>query len=305
MREEELKQSIAIYGQGSDQALGAEAKAARAKEAAAKQGATEAKQGAKDELGATIERANSKSRSSKRRQLDKIGLRQRGAGQANHRSAKGSADARGPGAGHAERKASARPRSWRSTACRSNRNSRCSTAKRKFEQQYADNVQKIQEDAAMHVAEQWNSAMSSINVAFTSQVDGLLTGTENFGTAFKKVLTSLTEDVIKFCVNWALQQAEAVARNLISQNSWVAANVTGNALITASQTAAAAAGTGAVVAQKGVVIASDRARRAPVLRRGSLHLSVLRRFPPERPPPPRSWRSVRPISACGTSRGMS
>ena len=99
--------------------------------------------------------------------------------------------------------------------------------------------------------------MQAINGAFTSQINGLLTGTENWRRAFVNVLKDLTENVIKFFVDWGLQQAETFAKNIISQNAWVAANITGNSLITASNTAAAGAGIAATEGQKAAIVTSD------------------------------------------------
>lgn len=68
--------------------------------------------------------------------------------------------------------------------------------------------QQAQSKAAEQAAANWQSAMNSINSAFDAQIDGLLTGTKSWQQAFKDVLKSLTEDLIKFGLNKALTLGE-------------------------------------------------------------------------------------------------
>ena len=117
----------------------------------------------------------------------------------------------------------------------------------KVEQAYAAGVAKIQEDAAKKTEQQWDSAMTTINSAMDSQVKGLLTGTENWHTAFKNVLTDLTVKTIEFFVNWGLQQAENVAKSILLDNTMVAAHVTGAAAMAAADQTSSAAGLGAML----------------------------------------------------------
>ena len=56
------------------------------------------------------------------------------------------------------------------------------------------------------------------------------------------MLTSLTEDVIKFGLKWTLTQAKAVAENVAGVHTETAAHVAGDATMTASDQSAAAAG---------------------------------------------------------------
>lgn len=99
-----------------------------------------------------------------------------------------------------------------------------------------------QTKAAEDSAKSWDSAMKTINGAFDAQINGLLTGTESWGTAMRKVFVSLTEDVIKFFVDWGMKEAEKVARTIILGNTEVAAHVAGNTAKEASDASAGAAG---------------------------------------------------------------
>ncbi len=118
----------------------------------------------------------------------------------------------------------------------------------KADHELSDQQAQIQREAAQQAQQSWNSAMNTINSAFTSQISGLLKGTTSFRTAFKNVLTDLTGSVIKFCVEWALKQAETVAANIVGINAQTAAQVSGAAAGAAAQATGAAAGTATMVA---------------------------------------------------------
>jgi hypothetical protein len=105
-------------------------------------------------------------------------------------------------------------------------------------------IQEAQERAAEASQKAWDTATKQINSAFDSQINGLLRGTTSWNQAMKNVLASLTEDVIKFFVNWTLQQGEVYARDLVFGNARVLAHVSGNAAIAGSD--ASAAGVGAL-----------------------------------------------------------
>ncbi len=59
------------------------------------------------------------------------------------------------------------------------------------------------------------------------------------GDGVQNVLTSLLTDVIKFCVEWGLKQAETVAMNILGINAQTAAQVTGAQTGAAAQVAGA------------------------------------------------------------------
>jgi hypothetical protein len=123
----------------------------------------------------------------------------------------------------------------------------------------ADNnleVQRLNQDAALKNVQSWESAFSTINSAFTSQISGLVKGTTNFGTAFKNILSTLATDVIKFCAEWALKQAETVALNIVGINAQTAAGVAGANAVSAAQVSAAATSVGTTIAQIGKNIAA-------------------------------------------------
>ena len=118
--------------------------------------------------------------------------------------------------------------------------------------QYNAAVLKLNLEAAEQTKKNWDSAMSEINNAFTGQIDGLLKGTTSFAQAFKNVLGTLLEDVIKFCAEWALKHAETIAENILGINAQTTAQVAGAAAGTSAQTAAAAASMAALAICEGV-----------------------------------------------------
>ena len=87
--------------------------------------------------------------------------------------------------------------------------------------QIALQEQQDQAKAAEASAQNWQKATSEINSAFDAQVDGLLTGTETWGQALKKVITSLTEDLIKFFLNWALTSTENYVKQNLLADTWL------------------------------------------------------------------------------------
>ena len=111
-----------------------------------------------------------------------------------------------------------------------------------LEQNYASQVQKIQQDSAAYTAQQWQNAFTSINNAFTAQVQGLLTGTLTWSNALKSALTDLTADLIKFFVDWGLKWTENELMQIAGINTVTAAQVAGSAQQSAAQASAGAAG---------------------------------------------------------------
>ncbi len=240
IREDELRQAVAVYGAGSDQAIAAEQRIVKAKEDAAKQGAAAARAGAKDEIGATVEKVNADVQAIDKATADKLALYAKEA-QAKQISEdqKVALTLAALKEGLAGEQAALQGELAIDGMSLKQKQALLNT-ENKLEQQYADAVVKIQEDAAAKVSEQWNSAMTTINGAFTSQISGLLRGTTSWRQAFKNVLASLTEDVLKFFVNWGLQQAETVVKNIVLGNVQVAAHVAGAGEMAAADSAAAA-----------------------------------------------------------------
>ena len=119
-------------------------------------------------------------------------------------------------------------------------------------------IQKQNQELQEHNIAQWNTAMSTINSTFTSQISGLLKGTETFATAFRNMLGTILQDVIKFLVEWALNHAETIAMN-------VAGLTTETAVTTVNQdaqTATKAAGAAAQRALNALSIQGDAGRAA-------------------------------------------
>ena len=111
-----------------------------------------------------------------------------------------------------------------------------------FDLENIDKVKTAQAQAAEQAAQDWKSFTNTVNSAFTSQIDGLLTGTEKWGAAGKKVLTDLTEQAIKYFADQALLATENAAKNVVLGDIVVAANSTGNAEMAQSDASSAAAG---------------------------------------------------------------
>ena len=111
-----------------------------------------------------------------------------------------------------------------------------------LEQNYAMQVQKIQQDSAAYTAQQWQSAFNSINGACDSQVKGLLAGTTTWSTALRDALTTLTSDLITFFLNWGLKWTENELLQLTGINTVTAAQVAGSAQQAAAQASAGATG---------------------------------------------------------------
>jgi hypothetical protein len=118
---------------------------------------------------------------------------------------------------------------------------------------YTKAIQGLNLQAAEQTAKQWDSAMTTINSSITGQINGLMRGTATWAQAFKNVLSSLIIDVIKFCAEWALKQAETVAMNMLGINAETHAAIAGAA---AQSGASQSAGMASVAANTGAIMSS-------------------------------------------------
>ena len=116
-----------------------------------------------------------------------------------------------------------------------------------LERSYADQVQNINIQAAEKSAQEWQASFATINGAFTSQINGLLTGTTNWQAAFKNVVTALTTDLLKFFVNWGLQSVENEALQLSGLTTIKTASFAGDQAMLASKVSSSASGAAASV----------------------------------------------------------
>ena len=256
IRQAEAARAREIFGAGSDEERAAIEQVARAKEQAATRGAAAGAKAAKDELAATLEQALSEVQELEKTTSAKIALYAKEAQvkqitEAQKVSLTLAALAQGETAEQA-----ALQKELANNSLSLKEKQALLDKEKDLQLDYGIAVQKIQEDAAAKATQAWNSAMTSINGAMDSQVKGLLTGTENWHTAFKNVLTDLTVKTIEFFVNWGLQQAENVAKSILLDNTLVAAHVTGAAAMAAADQGAASAG---LVADIGSVIKSIEA----------------------------------------------
>jgi len=127
----------------------------------------------------------------------------------------------------------------------------------KAHEKYDEAVTAAEAKAAEATKQQWDQVFNYMSTAFDSQINGLLRGTTNWATAFKNILADLVEDVIKFCIKWALQQAETVSMNIAGVNAQTAATVAGANAGAAAQATAAMVGVGAMLANFAKAIAAD------------------------------------------------
>lgn len=115
-----------------------------------------------------------------------------------------------------------------------------------------------EDKAAEQVSADWKKAMDTLNGALEGQINGLLTGVTTWRQAVKNVLTSLTEDIIKFFLKWGLESAENVAKQLLG----IGLVNTGTVAGAATQTAAVATGAAAQKAINASTITGDASRAA-------------------------------------------
>lgn len=208
IREDELRETIAIYGRGSDQAIAAEQKVAQAKSAAAKQGVATVRQGAETEAQGEIQAAQRTAKTiedelDERLKMHKITM------------AEWVADTEAALA-------------TESAAVRAAYQSELQTAGltsaeiKAIKNKEAEELGKIAQQemhaeakAAEQSAQAWKSAADQFAGIINSQISGVLRGTTSVAQAFKNMAASALEDIIKLCVTWVAEQAAAVAANVL------------------------------------------------------------------------------------------
>lgn len=79
--------------------------------------------------------------------------------------------------------------------------------KSKAAQKGADDIKKINSQAAEEYTKEWTSALTAVQSAFDSQLKGLLAGTTSWATAMKHILGDLVMDVIKVFEKIAIEKA--------------------------------------------------------------------------------------------------
>jgi hypothetical protein len=242
IREQELAKARELFRSDSAQVVAAERELASAKEQAANRGAAAGAKAAKDELGATIAGLNDEVAEAEKTTRAKVAL------YAKEQQAKQITEAQKVALtlaalkqGETAELAALNRELARGDLPLKERQPVLDKEK-DLQLDYALAVDKINEDAAAKATQSWDSAMKTINGAFTSQINGLLTGTETWSKALKNVLTSLTEDVIKFFVNWGLEAVENEAKQILLGNAIVAAHAAGDATMAAADQSAGAAG---------------------------------------------------------------
>lgn len=104
-----------------------------------------------------------------------------------------------------------------------------------LESDAADQIVKLQQKAAEESQKAWQKTEDQISGLITSQVDGLIKGTETVRQAFSKMSTSIIKDIAKYTIKWTIEHAGAVA-----------AQIAGNQAVAASQASADAGGIASV-----------------------------------------------------------
>jgi hypothetical protein len=116
---------------------------------------------------------------------------------------------------------------------------------------YNKEIQQLNAQAAEQSAQKWQGALKEINSAFDSQISGLLKGTTTWAQAWRNVLSQLTIDLVKFFANWAMEQAENTAMQILGITKVTTAQIAGSQAQAAAQQTSAAAG---VAANAGAIL---------------------------------------------------
>ena len=77
-----------------------------------------------------------------------------------------------------------------------------------LDEQYHAQAEQLAQQTANEQSKIYSKAFGGINSAFTSQIDGLLKGTETIGTAFKKMAADIIENLIKVAAEALLTKVE-------------------------------------------------------------------------------------------------
>ncbi len=251
IREGELKQAVAIYGQGSDQAIAAEQKIAQAKEAAARQGAAVDPEAVRQAYASEVEAAREAASQTETILNGQLAAHKLGAQQWLSASL-ASLDKEQDAIQDAADKAIA------SAKLTSNQKIAIANDEQRALAQIAQKEAQDQIKAAEDAAKEWKSYGDTVAGVMNSQVNGLLKGTVTFGQAVKNMTASAVEDVIKYCVKWAAEHAATIAMNIAGLGVQTGATVAA----TAAQTGAIATGAAAQHAINATTVAGDAERAA-------------------------------------------
>lgn len=124
--------------------------------------------------------------------------------------------------------------------------------------QVALRIQEAQDKAAEASQKSWDSATKQIGSAFDSQISGLERGTTSWAQASRNVVASLATDLVKFYVNWGVQDLASLAKHAAVNAGLLASD-------SSTQTAATAIHASGAAAKKAVdatTVAGDAARSA-------------------------------------------
>ncbi len=215
IRQAEVAHEIQIYGEGSNQAIAAEERLAKAKEQAANRGASAATKAAKDELGATEEGIKGQIAALERHTaavIDNLGV------ELKLHQVTAQAEAAAVEAALAQEKAQVDALYSHLAELAGlglTKKAEIADQELAFNDKNAKAMFDAQAKASEKTEQAWDAATKGINSEFDSQISGLLRGTESWHTAFKSVLADLTEQLIKLGLNSALTGIENIGKSVL------------------------------------------------------------------------------------------
>ena len=251
IRQAEIAHEIQIYGQGSNQAIAAEERLAKAKEQAANRGAAAASKAAKDELADAEADAKYELQllqQNAQEMTDTLNRELADKKIAMSQWLASSKDALADEAQDVQATYADELKTAGLTYKQIVDLKRDEVAKLK---EIAHQITEDDDKGAKEAAAAWKAGADQIEGALNSQVDGLLKGAENFGAAFKNIMASMVEDAIKGLIKWGLEHLATMAMN-------TAATVGA----TAAQTGALATGVAAQKAINATTVSGDAGRAA-------------------------------------------
>ena len=260
IRQKEVAEAIRLYGEGNAKTIAAEQALAQARQAAATAGGAASNKAAREALARDQESLAQQIQSAETTAREKIKLY----GLETQAKQLTEADKlRLTLAALAEEKAAVDKAYASEIALAGNTAAKIEQLRgrqKTFDLENAFAVAAAQEQAAIKTTQAWDKAEKSINSAVDGQIGGLLRGTTSWAQALKNVLATLTEDVVKFFVNWGLEATANAIKQIALGNTVTTAHVAANAAKTASDTGSAAASGFAWAANALKAITADAAQ---------------------------------------------
>jgi len=241
IRQKEVAEAIRIYGEGNAKTIAAEQALAQARQAAEKAGGAASNKAARDELSAaqqTLAQQITVVETAAHEKIKLYGLEAQAKQITEAEKLRLTLQA-------LEEEKAAVDRAYASEIALAG-NSAAKIAELKgrqkiFDLENAFAVQQAQEQAAIKTTQAWNLAAKKISSALDGQVSGLLSGTTSWADATRNVLKGLIDDIVKFFLDWGVQDAANLAKHLAINAGWLASDATTQSASTAQHIAGAAA----------------------------------------------------------------